>query len=144
MPVVPNTNTPNLVYLSNGDGSNGGHWGLSQEGVIYITRSYPVLGPLVAYTFPGFSTSLPSSSDQTAILYAVITQLSAGTGTVEITQNGTGVTGLTALSVTTSSSGYVFPTNPTPVADLDRFSFVLSSPSSTGDIVIDFVFAITP
>jgi hypothetical protein len=46
--------------------------------------------------------------------------------------------------VTTTDSGYINPNNPASVADLDKFSFVLSSPSGTGDIVIDFVFSVTP
>ena len=72
---------------------------------------------------------------QTVNLIAVVAVLSAGTG----------VGGLTSLSVTTSSSGYVPPTtNPTPVADLDFFAVTLSSPSSTGDLSFDFVFQVTP
>jgi hypothetical protein len=34
-------------------------------------------------------------------------------------------------------------TNPTPVADLDYFQITTSSTSSTGDLSVDFVFAIT-
>jgi hypothetical protein len=82
---------------------------------------------------------------QTVNLIAVVAVLSAGTVTAEALQNGTGVGGLTSLSVTTSSSGYVPPTtNPTPVADLDFFAVTLSSPSSTGDLSFDFVFQVTP
>ena len=139
---VKNTSQPGQVWTSVGDGSNAGYWADANGGEFQITKSYAVLGPLVAYTFPSFSMSVPSL--QQVSLVAVITQLSAGTATVEITQNGTGITGLTSLSVTTASSGYVAPTGTTTVADLDRFSFILSSPSSTGDIVIDYVFAITP
>jgi len=109
---------------------------------IQVTRSYPVLGPLVAYTFPGFSTSVPSS--QTVDLVAVETHLTAGTGTVDITHNGIRVPGLTTLAVTTTSSGYLHPTtSPTPMADKDRLSFILASPAGTGDIVIDYAFEIT-
>ena len=146
MGLAPNTNIPNLPLLSNGDGQNGSHWGDAPvgDGTFYKVRSYSVLGPLVAYTFEGFSEAWALSSTQTETLYAVITILSAGTATVNITQNGSNVTGLTSLSVTTSSSGLILPTSATPVASLDRFSFVVSSPSSTGDIVIDYVFAVTP
>jgi hypothetical protein len=145
MPNIPNTSLPMQPLLSVGDGSNASVWGgVADDEILYLTRSYPVLGPLIAYTFPGWSWAWPMSATQTVSLYGVITQLSAGTGTVSITQNGSNVTGLTSLSVTTSSSGLILPTNPTPVASLDRFSFVLSSPSGTGDIVIDYVFALTP
>ena len=142
MPNIPNTSQPQQTLLSVGNGSNASYWGDGNAGEFQITKSYAVLGPLVAYTFPSFSMSVPSL--QQVSLVAVITQLSAGTATVEITQNGSGITGLTSLSVTTASSGYVAPTGTTTVADLDRFSFVLSSPSATGDIVIDYVFSITP
>ena len=142
MPNVPNTSQPQQTLLSVGNGSNASYWGDGNAGIFQLTKSYAVLGPLVAYTFPSFSMSVPSG--QLVSLIAVITQLSAGTATVDITQNGTGIAGLTGLSVTTSSSGYVAPSGTTTVADLDRFAFVLSSPSSTGDIVIDYVFSVTP
>jgi hypothetical protein len=143
MPNIPNTSQPGQSLFSAGNGTNASYWGDANSGVIVLTKSYAILGPLVAYTFPGFTMAVPTG--QVVGLIAVVTQLSAGTGTVEITQNGSGITGLTALSVTTPSSGYVTPTtNPTSVADLDRFSFVLSSPSGTGDIVIDYVFSVTP
>ena len=142
MPNVPNTTIPGQIYTSTGF-QNAGTWEAA-GGV--ITRSYSVLGPLTAYTFPGFSVAVPSGA---LYLTAVVTQLSAGTGTVDITQCALGgspatIPGLTGLSVTTTDSGYINPNNPASVADLDKFSFVLSSPSGTGDIVIDFVFSVTP
>ena len=143
MPVIPNTNTPNLPLLSKGDGSNGSKWGQSQNGMFQITKSYCVLGPLTAYTAPGFSMSVPAG--QSVSLIAVVAVLSAGTCTVAVHKNGTGITGLTAISVSTTSTGYVNPTtNPNHVADLDFFAIAWSGPSSTGDLSFDFVFAITP
>jgi hypothetical protein len=140
---IPATTTPGQTLVSTGF-QNGSAWSSASGGV--ITRSYIVQGPLVAYTFPGFSVALPSGA---LYLIAVVTQLSAGTGTVDITQCPLGgspatVSGLTGLSVTTTDSGYINPSGTVPVADLDKFSFVLSSPSGTGDIVIDYVFSVTP
>ena len=142
MGVVPNTSIPGQVYTSTGF-QNGGVWAGGNSGSFQITKSYTVLGPLIAYTLPGFSMSVPTG--QTVNLVAVIAKLSAGTVTADALQNGSGITGLTAVSVTTSSTGYVNPTtNPTPVADLDFFAVTLSSPSSTGDLSFDFVFEIMP
>ena len=144
MPNIPNTSQPQQVLLSVGNGSNASYWGDGNAGAFQLTKTYAVLGPLTAYSpAPGFSMSVPTG--QTVNLIAVVTKLSAGTCTVECFQNGTGITGLTALSVTSASSGYVNPTtNPTPVADLDFFAIGWSSPSSTGDLSVDFVFEITP
>src|SRR5476651_799635 len=105
MPLVPNTTIPGQIYTSTGF-QNAGVWSAAGGGV--ITRSYAVLGPLIAYTFPGFSEAVPSG---VLFLTGVVTQLSAGTGTVDITQNGSTITGLTSLSVTTTSSGLILPSN---------------------------------
>ena len=148
MPNIPNTSQPGQSLLSVGNGSNASYWGGGSDGAFQITRSYAVTGPLVAYTFPGFAQVVPAGS--TVGLVAVEFVLSSGTGTINITQQPFGgspstIAGLTSLSVTTTDSGYVLPTaSPVSVADRDRFSFVLSSPSGTGDIVVDYVFAITP
>ena len=143
MPLVPNTTIPGQVYTSTGF-QNAGVWAGGNSGSFQITKTYCVLGPLTALSpAPGFSMSVPTG--QTVNLIAVIAKLSAGTCTVEAFQNGSGITGLTAISVTTTSSGYLNPTtNPTPVADLDFFAIGWSSPSSTGDLSFDFVFEIMP
>lgn len=142
MPVVPNTSIPGQIYTSTGF-QNGGVWAGGNMGQFNITKSYAVIGPLTAITLPGFSMSVPTG--QTVNLIAVIAVLSAGTVTADAKQNGTGITGLTSISVTTTSSGYLPPTtNPTPVADLDFFAVTLSSPSSTGNLSFEFVFEITP
>ena len=142
MPNIPNTSQPQQTLLSVGNGSNASYWGDGNAGEFQITKSYTVLGPLTAYTLPGFSMSVPTG--QTVSLVGIIAVLSAGTCTIDTLQNGSGITGLTAVSVSTTSTGYVPPTNPTSVADLDFFAVTISSPSSTGDLSFDFVFAITP
>ena len=142
MPNIPNTSQPQQTLLSVGNGSNASYWGDGNAGEFQITKSYTVLGPLTAYTLPGFSMSVPTG--QTVSLVGIIAKLSAGTCTIDTLQNGSGITGLTAVSVSTSSTGYVPPTNPTSVADLDFFAVTIASPSSTGDLSFDFVFAITP
>lgn len=142
MPNVPNTTIPGQVYTSTGF-QNAGAWVGGNSGVFNITKTYAILGPVTAYTFPGFSMSVPTGV--TVGLVAVVAVLSAGTCTVEALQNGSGIGGLTAISVTTSSTGYVNPsTNPTAVADLDFFAITVSSPSGTGDLSVDFVFEIMP
>lgn len=145
--VIPASIVKGSIFESVGDGSGDGIWVPPASTTYQYTRSYPVIGPLVDYTFPGFAVSVQSGTKTDLI--AVEAVLSAGTGTVEITQQpfgGTpaGVTGLTSIAVTTTDSGYLTPsTTPSPVADQDRFAFVLSGSAGTGDIVIDYVFETT-
>lgn len=143
MPLIPATTQPGMILTSKGDGQNSSYWAAGNDGSFQITKSYVILGPVANYTFPRFTMSVPSG--QIVGLVAVVAVLSAGTITVDVKQNGSGITGLTAVSVSTTSTGYVAPTtNPTPVADLDYFQITTSSTSSTGDLTVDFVFAITP
>ena len=143
MPNLPNTNTPGLVLLSDGNGQNGGYWGESQGGMFTITKSLLIVGPIVNYTYPRFTMAVPAG--QSDDLVAIIAVLSAGTVDVDVLQNGTGIPGLTSVAVSGTSTGYVNPTtNPTPVLDLDYFQITASSSSGTGDLTIDFVFEITP
>ena len=143
MPNIPPTNQRGQILTSRGDGSNASYWAGGNQGTFVIAKTYTVLGPLSAATLPGFSMSVPTG--QTVNLIAVVSKLSAGTCTIAALQNGSSIGGLSALSVTSSSSGYVAPsTNPTAVADLDFFAITISSPSGTGDLSFDFVFAITP
>jgi len=143
MPVTPNTNTRGLLFTSVGDGSNRGTWDGGNSGALRVPASYAVIGPQNAATLPGFFVPVPAG--QTVGLVAVIAVLSAGSCTVEVFQNGGGVAGLTAISVGTSSTGYVNPTtNPTPVADADYFSISISSPTGTGDLSFGLIFDLTP
>ena len=142
MPVAPNTNQRGLLATSVGDGSNRFTWDQGGGTAIRVCAPYAIVGPIANYTWPGFF--VPVSLTATVGLVAVIAILSAGTITVDALQNGSGITGLTAVSVSTTSTGYVPPTNPTSVADLDFFAVTISSPSSTGDLSFDFVFAVTP
>lgn len=143
MPVAPNTNQRGLLATSVGDGSNRFTWDQGGGTVIRVCAPYAIVGPTPDYTWPGFF--VPVSLTATVGLVAVIAILSAGTITVDALQNGSGITGLTAISVTTSSTGYVAPTtNPTPVADGDYFAITTSSTSGTGDLSFDFIFDILP
>ena len=139
---IPNTTVAGQIFTSTGQQSQG-RWAAGNNGRFQITKTYAVLGPIANYTFPRFTMSVPSG--QTVGLIAVIAVLSAGTVTVDVKQNGTGITGLTAISVSTTTTGYVNPTtNPTSVSDLDYFQITTTSSSSTGDLSVDFVFEITP
>jgi signal peptidase I len=112
-----------------------------------FTRSYPVLGPLIAYTFPGFAQAVPKG--MSIDLIAVEAVLSTGTVDVVITQAPfqgapVAIVGLDGpIAVTDVDSGYLLPTSTTPVTDKDRFSFVTTSPSGTGDIMVDYTFQAT-
>lgn len=115
------------------------------SGGLPIVRTFMVLGPLSVYTFAGFSVKVPSGVNLN--LTSVITYITEGTATVTITQQPVGsgfneLAGLTGLSVTTTSSGYITPTDTTPVADQDRFGFELTAVDSSGDIIIDYVFEV--
>ena len=142
MPNVPNTTIPGQIYTSTGF-QNGGVWVGGNDGTFQITKTYTVLGPLAAATLPGFSMSVPTG--QVVNLIAIVAVLSAGTCSVAVIKNGSGISGLGSIAVSTTSTGYVNPTtDPNSVADLDFFAITISSPSSTGDLSFDFVFAITP
>jgi len=139
MGVTPNTSIAGQVLKSRGTGQNDSVW---SSDAVTISIGFSIVGPVIAYTFPGFTIPVPNG--QTVSLIAVIGQTSAGTIDVECLQNGSGIAGLTAVSLTSSSSGYVNPTtNPTAVADQDYFQITTSSPSSMGDLSFDFVFEIS-
>ena len=141
MPNVPNTSTPGLTLFSKGDGQNSSYWGAGNSGAIQISKTFAILGPVANYTFPGFFMPVPTG--QTVNLVAVIGILSAGTITVKCTQNGGGIGGLTAVSLSSSSTGYVTPSStPYAVADQDYFTIVTSATSSTGNMTFDFIFSI--
>lgn len=145
--IIPNSVTPFDTFQSLGDGSSSGQWTTVLPPFFVFTRSYIVQGPLVAYTFPGFAQSVASNTK--IGLVAISAKLSAGTATIDITQQAFGgspatIAGLTGIAVTTTDSGYLYPTTePTPVTDRDRFSFEVSSPAGTGDIVVDYAYQMT-
>jgi hypothetical protein len=141
VPNIPNTSQPGLTLQSRGTGQNDSQW-VEGAGTFNITKTYSIVGPITNYTFPRFTMVVPSN--QSVELVSVICVLSAGTVGVEILQNGSGVAGLTTISVSGTSTGRVAPTSVTPVSDLDYFQIVTTSTSGTGDLTVDFEFQIVP
>ena len=142
--IIPNTQLPGKVFSSIGDGTDSGQWGgatMPEE-----DRTFSVSGPIAVASgatnyLPPFFKSVGSGSNITLI--GVHTLLHSGSATISINQNGSAVSGLSAVSVSTTASYTAASTAPT-VADGDYFAPVVSSVSGSPDgLSVTFVFAVT-
>lgn len=88
---------------------------------------------------------MPVPLGQTVSLMSVIGVVNGGTSvTLDVQQNGSGVTGLTGLTITTSPSS-AGPTSATAVANNDQFAVVITAISGTPDgLSLSFYFDVTP
>jgi hypothetical protein len=115
--------------------------------VIRVGNSYSVSGLLAVASgatnyLPPFFAPVPAGQTvKFAGIYAVVR--SATSVTVSINQNGSGVTGVTAVVVTTTA-GFTAATTPPTVSNGDEFVPVISSVSGTPDgLSITFFFDVT-
>ena len=115
--------------------------------VLRVPYTYSVSGllavPSGAVSFlPGFFFPVPAT--QTAKLAGVRAQIRGGTSvTLAVQQNGSSVTGLSSLSVTTTPA-FTGATSTPSVADGDYFAPVISAISNTPDgLSLSFYFDIT-
>ena len=138
----PRTNQAGRLYTSVGDGSDAGKWAEAGSGIIRVTKTYMLIGPLTAHTFPPLSIAVPESGS--VALVGVVGETSAGTVTADLKWNGTSIGGLSAISLSTTSTCWVYPSSPVEFADLETIVLILSSPSGTGDLVLDLAFDIAP
>jgi hypothetical protein len=126
-----------MTYKSGGTGQNDGHW---EQVSVNDTKDYSVSGTLAVAS--GATNYLPPFNYQNAgTLVAILVKVRAGSCTLDINQNGSGVGGLTALAVSDSWTTY-FPTDVTAVAVGDEFAVVLDSVDSADGLSCDFVFAV--
>lgn len=113
-----------------------------------MSQTYSVSGSLAV---PSGATNflppffMPVPAGQTVNLVSVIGVVNGGTSvTLDVTQNGSGVTGLTGLTITTSPSS-AGPTSATAVANNDQFAVVITAISGTPDgLSLSFYFDVTP
>ena len=99
---------------------------------VRIPHTFSVTGALAVQAgannyLPPFYIPVPSG--QTATIAAVRAKVRAGSVTAEVTKNGTAVTGLSALSVTTTAATTA-ATGGNACANDDEIAVVLSAPSS--------------
>lgn len=102
-------------------------------------RPYVVAGPLAAGTLPTFPLDVPPGQLVQFEGCTLYTQAST-TATVTVQKNGSNVSGLTSISVTSTSSGLLVPTGGSfQVSDQDQYGIVIASPSGTGGLTVNFV-----
>lgn len=95
--------------------------------------TYAIYGLVYNDTWPGFY--VPVRAGTKVTLVAVIGIMQTGTIDVEVRRtpfggSPSGIGGLTAVALSTTSTGRVNPTSPLAVADLDYFDIVTSSGAS--------------
>ena len=123
MPNVPNTNSPGYVFVSAGSGQNQGFWIPWTD-----EKDYAIGGTLVATTNLA-TTPPPHQLALNGQLLSISPFTLSGTCTIDFQQNGTGITGLTSLSVTSTPTTYT-PTNTTMVAIGDLMGPIIDTISS--------------
>jgi hypothetical protein len=109
------------------------------SGGVHIPLSYAVLGPLANLTLPG--PFIPVPAGQSVKVVACVGEISSGSVTVEVRDNGATITGLGACSVTTSPTTFSLTAH--PVANNHRLDIILSSISGTGDLSFTIYIAIS-
>jgi hypothetical protein len=133
MPLIPNTNIPGYEYVSGGTGQNAGRWIPDTD-----SKDYAVQGTLVVPAGAGDQLPLfivPWNGQ----LLSISGVLVSGSLTLDIKQNGTSITGLTSLAVSTTVASYT-PTNTTLVSVGDTLQPVLDTASTPIGMSLSLVF----
>jgi hypothetical protein len=134
--VIPNTTGSGSVYASGGSGQNDGHWAPLPD-----SKDYAVSGTLaVASGADNYLPPFPYPSNAT-LLY-VVAFVRAGSITLDIEQNGTGIGGLTGLAVTDSPTTFT-PTDPASILANDLLACVIDSVDGADGLMCSFVFTVT-
>jgi hypothetical protein len=133
MPLVPNSNLPGYLFVSSGTGQNAGYW-------IPLTDSkeYVVQGVL-AVASGGTNYIGPHIVPVNGQLLSVTGLVRAGSLTLDIKQNGSGITGLTSLAFNTTVATFT-PTNTTLVSAGDTMQPVIDAVSSADNLTLSFVY----
>ena len=139
MSQIPFTTNANLFLQSTGDGQKGSVWSNIYD---YETDTYSVSGTLVVpsgatgYLPPFFKVFAPGA---VLTLIGIIAMVRSGSCTLSIDQNGTAVTGLTGLSITTTATTTTLAT-PVAVSLNDYFAPVISAVSAADGLSLTLVF----
>ena len=134
MPVTPNTNLPGYLFVSRGTGQNDGIWVPFTDSKEYLIQG--TLGvPSGATNYLG-----PHIAPWNGQLLSVSLVCRAGSGTLDINQNGTAVTGLTSLAFGTGTPNTYTPTNTTLVSVGDLMATVIDTVSSADNLTVSFVY----
>jgi hypothetical protein len=120
------TNQNGKLLVSLGDGQGGNKWGTA---VSTVSIPLQVLGDIevadgATNYIPPIIVEVPDGCEVT--LVAVWGVLRAGSCVIDIDQNGSGVSGLTGLTITTTNTRFT-PGSPTPVSNGDLFAPVVDS-----------------
>src|ERR1035438_6368066 len=133
MPVTPNTNLPGYLFVSRGTGQNDGIWVPFTDSKEYIIQgTIGVASGATNYLGPHIA---PWNGQ----LLSVSLVCRAGSGTLNINQNGTAVTGLTSLAFGTTVASFA-PTNTTLVSVGDLMATVIDTVSSADNLTVSFVY----
>jgi hypothetical protein len=133
VPNIPNTNGPGYVFVSAGSGQNQGFWIPWTD-----EKDYAIGGTLVATTSLS-TTPVPHQLALNGQLLSVSPFTLSGTCVIDIQQNGSGITGLTSLSVSSTPTTYT-PTNPTYVAVGDLLGPIIDSVSSAVGLGVTMIY----
>jgi hypothetical protein len=137
-------------WLSKGNG-NGGYWGDFPDTTdedssdIRISKSYVIAGNIATSpTIPHFSMPVAGS----ATLIEVVAFIDSGTScNIDCNYNGTGIAGLTGLTILPWSglSGALYvPSSVVSVMNNERFGIVINSVNGAVGLTVNFNFDITP
>jgi len=104
--------------------------------VFRTNHTFAIADTVVDNTTPVHFISLAVNQSVTVLGAYVLT--SAGSTTVNVRKNGTGITGLSALAATTSS-GFTAATTPPSLINGDKIDVVISSTSGAADLSVTVV-----
>lgn len=139
---APFTTTAGLFLQSLGDSQGSSVWGTIDT---YDNDTYSVSGTLAVPSgatnyLPPFFKVFPSNVTYTLI--GIEAMVRSGSCTISIDQNGSAVSGLSAVSVTTSATT-TNATSPASVTSGDYFSPVITAVSLADGLSLTFIFGKT-
>jgi hypothetical protein len=109
---------------------------INPPGVVQVPHTWNLTGQIQVqagangYIGPMF---VPVPTGQSVTLTGIVAVTRSGTATVSANHNGTPISGLSAVGVTTTSTGRVAPSTPTSFADLDMLAPAVTAISGTPD-----------
>jgi hypothetical protein len=135
---IPKTLQRGLFAMSTGNGDEVA-WvpGTAGAVVFAIPFPYAIIGPLInAKTYPG--PYIPSILTQNMKILYAIADISTGSVTIDLKDNGSGIAGLTGCAVTSTQT--TFPLSvPYTIANNHKLSITTSSLSGIGDLSFTIV-----
>ncbi len=128
----------NAIYGPKTAGSWGSGTALGASGtkIFRTSHTFALAGGVVNATMPSAFVSL--GAGQASAIVGAYCITSSGTATVNVTQNGSSVSGLGSLSAT-SSSGFTAATVPPSIAAGDKLGAVITAAASCFDLSISII-----